>query len=144
MKRSTRQLLTYALLAAYSGVSLLGQGLHLLTAGHGAHVGDRVVECVEHHSHNEHAFALHGSGSLAASADEATHAAGLAIQSHECHTQSHACEVCQFLGQVRSLPPALVLAATTACIADDVPRSAESPFSPISLGPHAPRGPPAV
>jgi hypothetical protein len=144
MTRFTHQLLTYALLVAYGSVSLLGQGLHLLSAGHGLHVGDNVVECVEHHSHEEHGLAHHGHGGDAAPADEATHASGLAIQSRECNTQSHACEVCQFLGQVRSVPPAFVLAATPAQVADYAPHSAEATFSPVSLGPQAPRGPPAA
>jgi hypothetical protein len=144
MKHSSRLLLTYALLVAYSSVVLLGQGMHLLSVGHGSHVGDHVVECLEHHSHAEHDFARHEHGGPVASADQASHSSELAIQSNACNNQSHACAVCQFLGQARSVPPAIVLATSNDHVADFVPLRAESAFLPIAFGPHAPRGPPVV
>jgi hypothetical protein len=135
----SRHLLTYLLLATYAGIAFLGEGLHELMpeAGHHRHHGLAIVHCADDHccDHEEHA--AHDNDHHAAS--------GLASLTVNSHADSHLCEICQFLFQAISQP------ASVAPPIDWQPLVVANPqrpqqllHSPVSLGPHAPRGPPLL
>jgi hypothetical protein len=138
VKSPVRKLLTYAITAVYGGLSLLGQGLHLLSEEHGPHFGGNVVECESHHgSHDAAACILNLAGPL-----EAEQSGVPQLRANGCVTYSHACEVCEFLAQARSLPPQLAAAIERPHVAIIAPCVPPSFSALINLGPHAPRGPP--
>jgi hypothetical protein len=129
MRRSFRHLLTYSLLATYASIAFLGEGLHWLTPDEHHHGASLVV--------SSEPAAPHGSCASHASVDKrvvATH--GVA--------DDHDCEICDFLAQAVSQPPQIAEAPAFANIVAEARYDAPTPYSPIVLGLHAPRGPPQL
>ena len=122
------------MLATYAGISILGEGLHELMpeAGHQHHDGIFVV--VTHQS---------GRGDPAAGfAGNLAYDSKPGLTANNGDVDSHICEICEFLFQSTSQPAQvappvdwqpLVVAAVS------VPQPI---YSPASVGPQAPRGPP--
>ena len=128
MRRSLRKLLTCSLLATYAGVSLLGYGLHWLTSGEDHHHDLCRVVCTEHaHASHDHADHDHASPSFTTGG---------------CVTDSHACEICEFLAHAVSQPPQIATTPDLHVLVADVPCHSQDFNSPTILGLHAPRGPP--
>jgi hypothetical protein len=122
------------LLATYAGIALLGEGLHELMpdAGHQHHHGLAVVHCAgDHCCHAGHA-----------DHDNVSQLASLTVNSD---SDSHVCEICQFLFQAIS-QPANVAAPIDwqPLVAANSQQPQQLLHLPISLGSHAPRGPPQL
>ena len=151
MRRIHGQLPTLAILATYGGIAILGQGLHVLAPHAGHHHGLEVVRCSIHgdeHSHHHHDHhhgeCDHHHDHGPANHADVEHGGGTIVTSSECEAHSHLCEICAFLFQLRS--ERAVLAAAVDCqpvavAADSLPQRS---YTPTVVGPHAPRGPPAL
>jgi hypothetical protein len=133
----SRNLLTYLLLATYAGIALLGEGLHELMpeAGHHHHLGLAIVHCSGDHC-CDHDGQSDG--------DEHHTASGLASLTVNCHSDSHVCEICQFLLQAISQPAEVAppidwqpLVVATASLPQPI-------YTATTRGDHAPRGPPLL
>jgi hypothetical protein len=145
MRPIYRQLITVTLLALYGAVGLLGHGLHLLSGEDHHHIGRHVVRCSDHgeeHSHHHHHHADHRHHHPA-TADEAERDTGLGMASSDCVPHCHDCQICAFLLQVRSEQPTVVTVVFSTQVVGAVPAALQRSYLPISVGPHAPRGPPA-
>ncbi len=143
MRKIARKSLKFAVITAYSAVSLLGQGLHSLSGHDGLHVGENVIECATHHAAHESADCefLHSPvpDGIAFSGQRSVPG----IRASRCIGQVHACQVCDLLAQARNAAQqaAAVLEqphAVTHVSAIDQPL-----YAPQAFSPHAPRGPPA-
>jgi hypothetical protein len=137
VRRRSRHLLTYLLLATYASIALLGEGLHELMpeSGHQHHHGLAIVNCAGDHccDHEEHA--AHG--------DDHDTTSGLASLTVNSHADSHLCEICQFLFQAISEPASVAPPIDwQPLVVANPPQRQQLLHLPISLGPHAPRGPP--
>lgn len=133
MRSTLHKLLTCSLLATYVGISLLGQGLHLLTPEdehhhYGSHVAAAAV-----HTHSDECCDDHDSESAAL----ITVAAGSAADSHSC-------EICEFLFQaVGEAPQVAVVPDLHPLVAPTFTPHVEI-YSQAILGLHAARGPPQL
>jgi len=125
-----RKLLTAGLLAIYGGIAVLGYGLHELAPGH--HHGP-AGECVAHDHDHDHGDC---SDDVCHSHDHAVSPSGKSI------SDSHECEICVFLDQIRSERP--TLAADVVWYYQVAAVGVETPhiLSQAVPGLHAPRGPP--
>jgi hypothetical protein len=126
-----RKLLTAGLLAIYSGIAVLGYGLHELAPGH--HHGP-AGECLAH----DHGHGGHGHGAC----ESHSHSHAASSPCGESISDSHECEICVFLAQIRSERPTLateiVWQYQVAAVDVETPRI----LSQAIPGLHAPRGPP--
>jgi hypothetical protein len=148
MKRLLQHSIACAIAAIYSGIALLGPGLHHFDGNHGNHIGNHVVECSEHdHSHLA-AHDHHADCELSRQArlDPADVGNGRSntpsFEAGGCRLHSHACDVCHFLGQIRGAIVAQPLAIAHHRVGADALLIADSALLPLALGPQAPRGPP--
>jgi hypothetical protein len=146
MKSAVRKILSLALLAAYGGIALLGQGLHVLAPHAGHHHGLEVIRCSIHgdeHFHDHHdAECDHDHGP--AGPAEVEHGGGLVVTSSECAAESHLCEICAFLFQLRSDRSVLTAAVDWQPVAVAAVSLPQRSYTPTIVGPHAPRGPPVL
>ena len=135
MHSNLRKLLTCILLATYASISLLGEGLHSLMpeAGHQHHHGLYVVTVNgERPHHDDHHASRSG-----------VHAA-VAVSSCGGDAESHICEICQFLFQSISQPVEMAAPIDWQPLVDAAVSLPEPIYSPASVGPQAPRGPPLL
>ncbi len=154
MRFSARKRLTFALLAAYGAIALLGQGLHSLAPHAGHHHGLDVVRCAIHgdehwhhdhlHGHDHHHDANGDHDHGPAGPADAEHDGGLVVTSSECAAHSHVCEICAFLSQLRSERAVLAAAVEWQPVAVAAICPPQRSYTPTSVGPHAPRGPPVL
>jgi hypothetical protein len=149
MRRNGSKLLTSVILAIYGGISLLGHGLHWLLPEEGHHHGLHVVACSSHRheldhdcDHHHHAHQHHHGPSE--SGDDGGNSREQTVQSNECGTHSHLCEICNFLSQARGERTQLAAAVDWQPLADAVVSRPEQSYKLTSLSQHAPRGPPQV
>jgi hypothetical protein len=122
MRNTGRKLLTMGLAALYSGIALLGYGLH---------------ELAPHHHHHPAAQAHSHAG--------CTHTRHHApLPETPGFSDSHECEVCAFLDQLQSDRPQLAADITWQPTISATVEVAPQVHAITSLGPAAPRGPPAL
>ncbi len=136
MRLKSRRLLSCILLATYAGISILGDGLHALMpeAGHHHHHGLCIV--VTHESGNSDRDAALGGNAGQSSEPVVTASDG--------DIESHICQVCQFLFQSVSQRTDVVAPIDWQPIVVVAVSLALPIYSPASLGPQAPRGPPLL
>jgi hypothetical protein len=129
-----RKLLTAGLVALYGGISLLGYGLHELAPAHHHHaeLGHSAHAC-QHCSGHEHC-------DPAANDDLAAESAAIGNAAHD----SHECEICVFLAQMRSEQPLVVAEIAWQHFVADAVIVAPRIASQTILGLHIPRGPPTL
>jgi hypothetical protein len=141
MRSFIGKLLSLTILAIYASVSLLGQGLHLLTP-HSHHAVRHSTSVAAHcHCHEHH---CQRSSDVADSQPSVeAHASQSGFRSGEI-VETHSCEICAFLALAVSPPPL----APTPLISEPLTVatiSAPQPFyASIKLGANAARGPPAA
>ena len=126
MCRSFFHLLTYTLLAAYSGIALLGQGLHLLAPECDGHHHEHCL--VEHEAH-DHPGQQHSSDNDDASGE------GRSL------IDSHPCEICVFLAHSISQTPQIATVPFTQPLVAAAHSEQQGLYSSAVLGLHAARGP---
>jgi hypothetical protein len=146
MRLKYRRFLSCLLLATYAGISILGDGLHWLAHESGHHHGLVVVTCRDHCcAHAEHGADCHDHGSSHCSGEGCgVPSTEPVVTANDGDADSHVCGICAFLFQAVSQPAEV--AATIdwqplVVVAVSVPQLI---YSPTSLGPHAPRGPPLL
>jgi hypothetical protein len=148
MRPVYRQLVTVTLLGLYGTISLLGHGLHWLSAEDHRHIGRQVVRCsdagADHGHHHHHGHDHHGEHHHhdSAAANEAEDDATLGVASTDCAAHCHDCQVCALLLQVRSEQAKLDFKIVWQQVVSAAPAALQRSYSPISVGLHAPRGPP--
>jgi hypothetical protein len=133
MRTLPRKLLTAGLLAIYGGIAVVGYGLHDLAPGH--HHGP-AGECMAHdHGHDGHSHDA---------CDSLLHRRAASSPCGESISDSHECEICLFLAQIRSERPTLAAEVVwqfqVAAVTVDTPHI----LSQAVAGLHAPRGPPIL
>lgn len=143
MSVNRRRFLSCVLLAIYGGISVLGDGLHLLTHEAGHHHGLHVI-CRSIHGH---ADALHNAChdpecSASVEAGYYLSFADSVVTASACAGESHVCEACAFLSQALSQPAEVAAPIGWKPLVVAIAKSSRPIYSPESLGPHAPRGPP--
>ena len=139
MRPKHRQFLSYLLLATYAGISLLGDGLHMLLpeGGHHQH-HHHGIYVVGHCCHDsQHASAHHDHADCGCSEESA-----LAIA--ESDADSHLCEICAFLYQAISQPAEVAAPIDWQPLVVVAHVDPQPVYSPTSLGPQAARGPPLL
>jgi hypothetical protein len=127
VRRAGEKLLIFSLLALYGGVALLGYGLHELSPAHQhAHANSTPHE----HSH--------------AGCSHHHHQSPAPIPDLPGWSDSHDCDICQLLDQMRGELPQIASVEVWRPLATDL--SAVDVLSPTTemCGFAAPRGPPAV
>lgn len=145
MRPSQRKLLTCLLLATYAGISVLGQGLHWLSADDAHHHDFAAVGCAAHcHAHN-HACVCHDhdSSALADTEHEKT-PVDQAVSASNAIADSHVCEICEFLLTAVSQPPQLAAPPVSQPLVATVPPPLERVYSSLARSTHTPRGPPQL
>jgi hypothetical protein len=142
MRPILRKLLSCTLLAAYAGISLIGEGLHELAPGHEHHHGLHVVSC-EAHSHSHHGHDHHHHDHGPCHDDHETPPTGLIVKSGAA-THTHTCDICEFLAQAVSQPPQIAATPDLHVLVADLPCSTQVFIAPTIVGLHAPRGPPQL
>src|SRR4029079_14779879 len=137
MRPQHRQFLSYALLAIYAGISILGDGLHSLLPGdehqhhhHGLYVVSHRSSEAEHAGHGHDAAACTGSGY----AD---------LTEGEC-SDSHLCEICAFLYEAISQPAEIAAPIDWQPLVLVVHAELQPVYSLTALGCPAARGPPLL
>jgi hypothetical protein len=146
MRPNTRSILSCAAIAAYAIVALPGPALHEFLPGHGLHDGMNVVECATHHHSGDsdcvsHQHVHHGCEHHTASASDVD---GVRVQAQHCDLQSHACGICEYVALARSLPPQALRLTAGSHVVDETRCPAILTYLASSLGPQAPRAPPAL
>ncbi len=132
-----RKLLTAGLVALYGGIALLGYGLHELSPVHQhAAIGN---SSVGHGAIGHAAGHVHSHGKCASHVHR--HAP---IPVAPGYSDSHECDVCVFLDQMRSERPQLVSDVVWQHIVADTVIASPRIVSQTVLGLHAPRGPPML
>ena len=145
MRSQYRKILTCSLLATYAGISLLGQGLHLLTPHDGHHHGFEVVHCTTHgHAHEAHCCAGEEHSRDGHHGDHDQSAAGRFVVADGSISDSHACEICEFLFQAVSQPPQIAATPDLHILVADVSCPHKSLYSLTIVGLHSARGPPQL
>jgi hypothetical protein len=127
MRYLPQKLMTLGLLAVYGSIAVLGHGLHEFSSAHHHHHHVAAGQCAGHqHDH------CHGHSRAAAPAAQNSLA------------DSHDCEICVFLDQIRSDQPQLCAEIDWQPFAVDVPCAAPRNHSQAPAGLHVARGPPAL
>ncbi len=135
MRLNSRRYLSYVLLAAYAGISLLGEGLHSLMpeAGHHHHDGLYIVNCPSRGTaHADH------------DADSGVTSAEAVLTASYGDADSHICEICQFLFQAVGQPAEVASPLDWQPLVVATSSLPQPRYSSISLGPQTPRGPPVL
>jgi hypothetical protein len=145
-----RKSVTCSLLAAYGAVALLGQGLHWLSLDerhhHGLHLAGGIQHAESHadhhhggsHGHHHHHCHHHHHDSPACSESKKP----FEVAAIDEFYHSHDCDICSFLLQIRSERPQLAAGIVCHSLVAAVPGAVQRSYSPVTLGPHAARGPP--
>jgi hypothetical protein len=134
MRFGLGKLLTCALLATYASISLLGEGLHELVP-HNHHHAHHVVQCVAADEYGHCGCCHH---------DEHKKAQERTVTSGGCVSDSHSCEICEFLFQAVSEPPSIVATPDFHPVVVDLPCITHSLHTATVVGLHAARGPPQL
>ena len=132
MRPKHRHLLSYLLLATYAGISLLGDGLHELApeVGHHHHGLYVVTASQEHGLYDHHIVSKNDAGPVLAAS--------------EFDVDAHLCEICAYIYQSLSQPAEVAASIDWQPLAVVAPSRPQPIYSPIQLGPQAPRGPPLL
>ena len=128
----SRKLLTAGLAAYYGGIALLGYGLHELSPAHNHGASGTVVTHAHSHSH------------CVGHSHRHTHAPKTPAPGVPGISDSHECEICVFLDQLRGERPQLAVAIHWQHFTVEVVSSTPEDFSQAILGLHSPRGPPGL
>jgi hypothetical protein len=148
MTRAARQFVTVLLIAAYSGIAILGHGLHWLAAESGHHHGHEIVLCsihgAEHHHdghHHSHAgpCAAHEAPACNSERDNSLH-----LTAGGCIAHSHECEICAFLALVSSGRPNVSAFVFGQRLIVSAAFPEQPAYTSSLLTWHAPRGPPTL
>jgi hypothetical protein len=143
MSVNHRRILSYVLLAIYGGISILGDGLHLLTHEAGHHHGLNVVcRAIHGHADADHDNCHNPECSFSDVAEYGSSSADKVVTASGCASDSHVCEACAFLSQALSQPAEVAAPIDWQPLVVAAASRPESIYSPTSVGPHAPRGPP--
>jgi hypothetical protein len=126
MRSTLLKLLTCSLLATYASISFLGQGLHSLVPDDGHHHGASVVISSAH------------------SDDQDTHDNRTHVVATTSDVDAHDCPICEFLAHAVSQPPQISTPFELQVLVAELTCPAQAFYSPISVGLHAPRGPPQL
>ena len=150
MRLQYRRLLSCFLLVTFTGISLLGEGLHWLTPE------------TEHHHHHFHGLCTYAHESHRANHNG--HDAHFARHSHACADRAvcesvlstrqvvvsendvdvHVCKICAYLFQIVSEPIEVSAPLGWQPLVVFVPNLRTFIFSSSALHSHAPRGPPVL
>jgi hypothetical protein len=151
MFTACRKFVICSLLTAYGAVALLGHGLHWLSLDerhhHGFHLAHAAPSAESHahhhhagsHGHHNHHGTHHQHCSPAADCDRET---PFEIAAIDEFNHAHDCDICSFLLQIRSERPQVAAVIVCHSIVAAVPGTVQRSYSPVTLGPHAARGPP--
>ena len=129
-----RKILASALLATYASISLLGQGLHLLTPDDGHH-HDHAAVALSHPSH------AHAHGSCG---DHHEYPQAGQGGSADLVAGDHDCEICEFLAQAKSAAPQITAPLDLQAVVADLQAHTPAFHSPLIIGLPAARGPPQL
>ena len=132
------------MLALYTGVTLLGHGLHWLSSEKHHHHGLGMAGCATHGPADSHSHCSHHHDATHSPADQACGDQHVGVAASDCVTDAHDCDICTFLLQVRSEPPRVTATVIRPHIVTAAPVDWHCFYSPISVGSHAARGPPLV
>ncbi len=139
MRTIRHRFLSCLLLAAYAGISLLGDGLHLLLPEGQQHHHHHGTYVAGHSCHDsQHAYHHHDDACCSDCSDDV----GPAISDSD--VDGHLCEICSFL--VNAISQSVEAAAAVdwqPLVVESEPET-QAVYSCISLGPQAPRGPPLL
>jgi len=149
MRFSRSKYLAYALVVLYSGISLLGYGLHLLSPADHHHHHPRAVRHVADGAHRPHGGRTHDHCSHrdhhgCETEHNSDSYGALSIATSKCCAHSHACDICLFLDQVKSQQPHMAAAVNWQPIVAAVPRLTQREHTRVVLTLYAPRGPPVL
>jgi hypothetical protein len=147
MTRATRNIVAFALIAAYGGISLLGHGLHWLVPENGHHHGHEIVRCAVHGSEHHHGHAHHADESCpqhGATLCETQHDESPSVTAGDYIAHSHNCEICAFLALASGERPQICALFIAQHVAGSVPLSEQLAHSSATFGWHSPRGPPCL
>ena len=125
-----RKLLTSSLLAAYAGIAMLGQGLHLLTP-----------DC--HHNHIrvvQGAALCQGNHCCHDCDDDVPSDFAISAVDHAHH--DHDCQICQFLVRAVTEPPHVATTPDLHVLVAQLPCESRGLYTSAILGLHTARGPP--
>jgi hypothetical protein len=140
MRSTVRKLLTGSLLATYVGISVLGQGLHLLAPDHGhPHHGLQIVTCATPDHCDGGGCCHHHDDS-----DQDRAVAGQFVTASGGAYDSHNCEICEFLFQAVSQPPQIADVPDLHPLVAVAALPHHKIYSSAILGLHAARGPPQL
>jgi hypothetical protein len=139
MRCVCRRLLISALLVMYTGISLVGHGLHWLSSADHHHHGLSAVCSPDRvHSHNDCVHHGHNSAHVVDADGQTRPSVAASAGVSECHD----CDICAFLFQARSQSPQVAMIVSSQPVIAALAIPLHDFYSPTSLGPHAPRGPP--
>jgi hypothetical protein len=149
MRLHYRRFLSCFLLATFAGISLLGEGLHLLTleAGHHHHHHHRYGSCIVTHAthdsrHNGRNFDASHAWAFAHRTDRECTSTSADPCVGSSDVDSHVCKICAYLFQAVSPPIEVAAPFDWQPLVVAVPNLRQCISSRLSLGLHAPRGPP--
>jgi hypothetical protein len=134
MRLKHRQILSYLLLATYASIAVLGDGLHWLAHETGHHHGEFLVTSTSHGLGHEHSLPL-ATGALPT---------GRVLSATDADVDSHVCGICTFLFQALSQPAEVAATIDWQPVVVATIFQQQPIYSPTSVGPHAPRGPPLL
>jgi hypothetical protein len=126
--------LTWTMLATYAGISLLGHGLHWLTPEDEHHyhgLAAVVYTCAAHHAHDGDCCA-----------DDHDQRSAVPTVTKSSITDSHDCEICEFLIHAVSQPAQVVTTPDLHALVAEFSCEPQGIYSQALLGLHAARGPP--
>jgi hypothetical protein len=150
MRLQCRRSLSYFLLATFASISLLGEGLHVLTLE------------VEHHHHHHRGLCVvtHARHDLriddqkvdfgvdarlfANGAERGATSADAVLTADDGEDDSHVCKICAFLAQVLSQPVEFAAPLDWKPFVAAAQSRQQLTCTTTSLGPQAPRGPPLL
>ena len=142
MTRTARNLVAFAVIAAYGGISLLGHGLHWLLPEDGHHHGHEIVRCAVHGSDHHHGHHHHTDESCTqqgATLCETQHDESLSVTAGGCIAHSHDCEICAFLALASSERPQISTLFIAQHLTGSAPLAEGPAYSSATLGWHSPR-----
>ena len=151
MRLKCRRFLSCLVLVNFASISLLGEGLHLLTPEterqhHHHHFhGPCVVHRAAHDSRHDDADAdldHHARGLVAEASSEASSARSECAFSDDDGVDFHVCKICAYLFQAVSQPVQFVAPFEWRPLVVAAPSLHQLVYAHTSLGSQAPRGPP--
>jgi hypothetical protein len=144
-----RRVLSYFLLATIAGISILGEGLHFLSAevGHHHHHQHRNGLCIVTHArhsakHEHHDLHVGHGAIIAARADRNSSSAAAVVVVRADDVDSHVCKICAYLFQALSPPIEVAAVMQGQPLAVEALPPKQHFYLAARLGPQAARGPP--